>query len=36
LEGYAPSYNPTLGPKLRGFEPVYPWDRPGPSQSRPW
>jgi len=25
--------NPTLGPKLRGFEPVYPWDRPRPIPS---
>src|SRR5262249_3047399 len=25
--------NPTLGQKLRGFEPVYPWDRPRPIQS---
>src|SRR5262249_22265910 len=25
--------NPTLGQKLRGFEPVYPWDRPRPIPS---
>src|SRR5262249_23964007 len=25
--------NPTLGQKLRGFEPVYPWDRPRPNPS---
>src|SRR5262245_5462639 len=30
LEGYTLPENPTLGPKLRGFEPVYPWDRPWP------
>src|SRR5262245_31820857 len=30
LEGYTLPENPTLGPKLRGFEPVYPWDRPRP------
>jgi hypothetical protein len=28
LEGDALPENPTLGPKLPGFEPVYPWDRP--------
>jgi hypothetical protein len=30
LEGYALPENPTLGQKLRGFEPVYHWDRPRP------
>ena len=25
--------NATLGQKLRGFEPVYPWDRPRPIPS---
>src|SRR6516164_3882444 len=33
LEGYTLPENPTLGPKLRGFEPVYPWDRPRPIPS---
>jgi hypothetical protein len=30
LEGYTLPENPTFGQKLRGFEPVYPWDRPRP------
>ena len=30
---YALPENPTLGPKLHGFEPVYPWDRPRPIPS---
>src|SRR6516225_3228138 len=33
LEGYTLPENPTLGPKLRGFEPVYLWDRPRPIPS---
>src|SRR6516165_3337356 len=33
LEGYTLPENPTLGQKLRGFEPVYPWDRPRPIPS---
>src|SRR6516225_692792 len=33
LEGNSPSKKPTFGPKLRGFEPVYPWDRPRPIPS---
>src|SRR5262249_49121989 len=35
LEGYTLPENPTFGPKLRGFEPVYPWDRPRPIPSKP-
>src|SRR6516225_3506003 len=33
LEGYTLPENPTLGQRLRGFEPVYPWDRPRPIPS---
>src|SRR5262249_30613209 len=33
LEGYTLPENPTFGPKLHGFEPVYPWDRPRPIPS---
>ena len=31
LEGYTLPGNPTLGQKLRGFQPVYLWDRPRPA-----
>ena len=33
LEGYTLPENPTFGQKLRGFEPVYTWDRPRPIPS---